>query len=183
MYWTSNITITLKHDVVEQTIKNFTEALQRGNFEEEYNYAPRVSAKVLYETVMERYKKGDFKDNTIKMDESMWDFYTPNDTIEIMKIVLTDMAKAMPDEPFDCEFENDGTYDESIVTAHYDGGTLEYSYRYAEHGWDDLECWECGYEGKIPEIHDNSLYTCPECGKKIFVSAGYDKQSLKIRIR
>jgi len=94
--------------------------------------------------------------------------FAPDHICHIMKNVLTELAAALPMEPFTCSIETSEDVLSSKIEATYDGKLLDYSYQFQEKDWDMLYCEECDYEGKIDEYNSDGEYICPNCGAEIF---------------
>ena len=84
-----------------------------------------------------------------------------------MKSILSNLAKALPRETFNCHVVITTTQEDSKIEASYDGKNLEFDYQFEELGWDTLYCEECDYSGEIEEYHKDRIYKCPKCGSDI----------------
>lgn len=181
MEWSSSITIKYENKVVEDAVNALKEAFKSVDYDEKYGYKQAISKK-LCKLLDEMLENEEFEADTIELQEVMEEAYNPYDTVKIYKDVLTFMAKAMPEEAFECTIESSSTYDDSTVDAKYDGDILTYSYSYGEIGWNELECEECGYSEEIEEYNPEGIYECPECGEEIEKSETYEEDSFEIEI-
>ena len=164
MEWSSSITIQFKNNVVKQAISHIKKAMKNGSYKDKIsNYKNDIAAEFC-DILDDMYKSGEFESDAIEMFDLAEGVYDPSDTIEVMKEVLTHLAKSMPQEVFSCNVECNSTYADSTIEAVYDGKNLTYKYFYGDVCWDELECKECGEMWTVEEYRPDKCYKCPECG-------------------
>jgi len=155
--------IEYDNKVAERAVEILKKTIIAGDYDKQRPYRRKVSQEFCNE-LDHREERDGFK---IEQDFFCSGVFNPEHICHIMKDVLTELAAALPMEPFTCIIETSEDIYDSKIEARYDGKQLEYNYRYEEAGWDMLYCEECDYMGKIMEHNNYGEYICPNCGAEI----------------
>ncbi len=156
----ADMTVDIKYDnkVAEHAVELFKGVLRNGNYDEGRK---RKISEELCEELDNRTERDGF---SIELDCFCIGIYESFDT---WKSILTNLAKALPEETFRCHVVISTTQEDTKIESSYDGKNLEFYYQYKELGWDELYCEECDYSGEIEEYHEDGVYKCPKCGNDI----------------
>ena len=164
MEWSSSITINFKNDVVGKAIESIKKTMKAKPYKKRIGVYKKDIETSFCNILDDMFKYGEFEPNVIELFDMDEGAYDPKDTIEVMKDVLTDLAKSMPQENFTCNVECNSTYADSTIKAVYNGETLTYEYFYGDVCWNEIECEECGEMWTVEEYNPTKCYVCPECG-------------------
>ena len=157
------LSIEYENKIAEQAAELLKVAIKNGNYDKKYGYRQKVSDAFCDELDTRNERDG----FTIELSSFCSGVFCADHICHIMKNVLTELATALPAEPFTCSMETTGEQDYSKIEAKYDGQELIYDYQFEELGWNDLYCEECDYEGEIEEFNEDGEYICPNCGAEI----------------